>query len=85
LRSGVTSRGDPREQPAPDLFARDGEPAPLGVREPEAARPEHLAQDAVLFPEVLDRELLVAVEPAGEDNGQDVDRRRKCRSGHRWL
>jgi len=54
----------------------------FGIGETEPATLKLALQNAVLFLQVLEDALLVAVEPAGEDDGQDLkDGRHGARNG----
>ena len=55
-------------------LASDGEPAPLVVGETESAARELLAQDPVLRLEVVDNVELPPVDPAGEEQEQELER-----------
>lgn len=50
-----------------------GEPAAVGVGQPESPAAKLAFEDAVLLEKVVENALLVAVEPAGEDDGENVE------------
>ncbi len=55
---------DLTQQPTSESLALRGETAALVIGEPEPSTPELLLEDAVLLNQVLDRTLLLAVNPA---------------------
>ncbi len=55
--------------------AADGEPDAIVIIQAELAPAERRFEDAVLLAEVLEDALLVAAEPAGEEDGEDLDDR----------
>ena len=55
-----------------DRLSCDGQPSALVVGEPNPSLPKLLKQDTVLFPEIVDGRLLVAVDPAGDGGEEDM-------------
>jgi len=62
------------EHPAAEDLAFDGEPASLAVVEENSFLSELLPEYPVLSEEVLEGVLLPAIDPAGEDEEQQVPR-----------
>jgi len=51
-----------------------GQPYPLFVGEPKSLSFELILEDTVLFDEIVDNRLLVAVKPAGQSDYEKVER-----------
>ena len=64
---------EPFEHSTTERDAAHREPDPVGIRQSEAAPTQLALQDPVLFLKVLEHALLVAIEPAGEDDGEDLE------------
>ncbi len=54
-----------------------GQASTLGVGEPETARTELLAEDAILFLEIVDDVTLLLVDPPSERDDEELDGLRK--------
>lgn len=65
-------RREPTQQTATERHASNGEATAVGVGEAEPPSPELALEDPVFFQQVVEDALLVAVEPAGEDDGEDL-------------
>ena len=77
---GSDDGGNLGQELPPERLAQPGEPDSLGVGEPDAPLAE-LPEDLVLFDEVLDHTLLMAVDPAREQ-GEEEDESRVGRFRH---
>ena len=77
-RVGRHDRGDRLEDPATERTALPSETAALGVGEPEPRLPELRTEDPILLEEVVDHAALVTVHPAGEDGGEEGERRARA-------
>lgn len=64
--------GEVEQRLSADRLPCDRQPPALLVGEPDPSLPELLEQDAVLFPEIVDRRLLVAVDPSGDGGEEDM-------------
>jgi hypothetical protein len=64
--------GDLREHPVASCFSFRRQATSLSVGEAQAFAPELLLQDPILFAEVLDRGMLVASDPPGSGNDEDL-------------
>ena len=71
-RVGGDDPGQILERLSADSLAGDGEPTPLVIGQPDLSVTDLFAKDAVLFPEEVDRRLLVAIDPACERREEDV-------------
>src|SRR5262249_45427821 len=85
-------RHDRRElaqQPSAERPGLRGEPTTLIVREAQASRSKLLAQDAVLFLQIVDDVALLLVDPTGERDQDELQRMRQPRHGgqatRRWA
>jgi hypothetical protein len=65
--------GELVEHATAEGHAAHREPTPIVVGESQASLAKLLPEDSVLIKEVVEDPLLVAVQPAGEDDGQDVE------------
>ena len=65
-RVGGDEPSEIRQRFSADSLAGDGEPTPLVIGQPDPAVTELFEKDAVLFPEEIDRRLLVSIDPACE-------------------
>ena len=66
------NRGDFLERLAAQYLSFDGQAAPLIITEQDAFLAELLFQYLVLNPQVLDNTLLIAVDPARDDEEEEV-------------
>ena len=62
------------EHSSPKHLAPDGEPTPLVIGEPKSTAVKLLAQNPVLLLEVVDQLDLLPVDPAGEQQEQELQR-----------
>ena len=62
----------------PEDLAFDGQPPPLVVVEQDSVLPELLSENPILRQEVLDGVLLSAIDPAGQDQEQQLPRLKQC-------
>jgi hypothetical protein len=65
-------RGQLLEHLPPEDLAFDGQAPPLVVVEQDSVLSERLSEDPILRQEVLDGVLLSAIDPAGEDQEQQL-------------
>ena len=61
-----------RQRLSADSLSGDGEPTPLVIGQPDPSVTELFEKDAVLFPEEVDRRLLVSSDPARECREEDL-------------
>ncbi len=71
LRRDDASHSAQRLQPKSS--ALHGQAAPLVIREAQSTATELLAQDAVLLLEVVDDVLLLPIDPAGEEEDEQLE------------
>jgi len=64
--------GEVEERLSADRLSCDRQPATLFVGEPDSSVAQLLEEDAVLLSQIVDRRLLVAVDPAGHRQEQDL-------------
>jgi hypothetical protein len=69
---GCNDAGDLAEDPSAELLPLRREPPSLVVGEPEPLSAELLFEDPVLFAQIIDRRLLVFVDPASEDRDEEL-------------
>ena len=69
--------------PATDRFGSGGQAAALGVGEPQATRPELLAEHAVLFLEIVDDVPLLLIDPPGDGDDEKLEHLRPWRHSGR--
>jgi hypothetical protein len=79
-RVGLNESRDALEQRAAEGLAADRKTLPLRVSEPETTAAEHLVEDPVFLPEVLDRLLLRAVQKTCQD--RDGEREGRAGAAH---
>jgi len=72
---------DVPEATATEGLSLHSQAAPLVVSEPEPAGTAPCAQHAVLFEQVVDDRLLLAVDPAREQTEEEGERGRQCVHG----
>jgi hypothetical protein len=78
-RIGRDDGGDLSETTSAQLLRLPGKLAALCVGEPDTLTAELLTKNAVLLLEILDRLLLVAAQPAGQQNDEILQRQRRHR------
>ncbi|MEA2080245.1 MAG: hypothetical protein U9P00_10390 [Pseudomonadota bacterium] len=61
------------KQPAAKDFGFHGQPYPLFVSKPKPLSFELLLENTVLFDEIVDNRLLVAVKPTGQSDYEEVE------------
>ena len=61
-----------RQRLSTDSLAGDGQPTPLVIGQPDPPVTELFEKNAVLFPQEVDRRLLVAIDPARECREEDL-------------
>ena len=71
-RFGGDEPSEIRQRLSADSRSGDGEPTPLVIGQPDPSVTEPFEKDAVLFPEEVDRGLLVAIDPARECREEDL-------------
>ena len=71
-RVGRDNPGQIQQCSPSDRLARNGEPTPLVIGQPDPSVTELFKKDAVLVPEEVDRGLLVAIDPACERREEDL-------------
>lgn len=71
---GADDRGHYRKQLVAELLGPDCESAALLVVESQTPIAELLSQHLVLFAEIVNDVLLLLVEPAGESDGDELQR-----------
>ena len=81
-RVGRDDAGDLPKGLSADGLALHHEASALVVGEAKAASSELLTEDAVLLHQVVDDAVLVAVDPAGEEQKEEVERGRRGGRGH---
>jgi hypothetical protein len=70
--SGVTSPAEVQQRLSADSLARDSEPTPLVIGQPDPSLAQLFEEDAVLLPQEVDRRLLVPIDPACECCEEDL-------------
>ena len=71
-RVGRDNPGQIQQCSPSDRLARNGEPTPLVIGQPDPSVTELFKKDAVLLPQEVDRRLLVAIDPARECCEEDL-------------
>ena len=66
------------QRPLSESLASHGESAALGVGQPKRSTAELLAEDAILLSQIVDQILLVAIQPSGQGEDEELQR-----MGHR--
>ena len=62
----------------PEDLAFDSQAPPLVVAEQDSVLPELLSENPILRQEILDGVLLSAIDPAGQDQKQQLPRLKQC-------
>ena len=73
-RVGGDEPGEIQQGLSADNLAGNGEPTPLVIGQPDPSLAQLFEEDAVLFPEEVDRGLLVTIDPACERREEDLPR-----------
>ena len=71
-RVGGDDPGQILERLSADSLAGDGQPATLVIGQPDPSLAQLFEKHAVLFPEEVDRVLLMTIDPARECREEDV-------------
>jgi hypothetical protein len=71
-RVGSDDPGEIQQLLSADSLAGNGQPTSLVIGQPDPSVTELFEKDAVLFPEEVDRCLLVAIDPACERREEDL-------------
>ena len=71
-RVGGDNPGQIQQCSPSDRLARNGEPTPLVIGQPDASVTELFEKDAILFPKEVDRGPLVTIDPACERREEDL-------------
>jgi hypothetical protein len=64
--------GEVQQRLSADSLARNSQPTPLVIGQPNPSVTELLQKDAVLFPKEVDRGLLMTINPACECREEDL-------------
>ena len=71
-RVGGHKSGEILQRPSADSLARDRQPPPLVIREPDPSIAQLFEKDAVLFPKEVNRGLLMTIDPDRECREKDL-------------
>jgi len=81
-RVGTDDRGDPGQDPAVEAVGHNGQTTTLAVVQAWRLPAKELLENGVLGPEIFDQVLLLAVDPPGAEDNEELNPRRKPTRRH---